>query len=139
MTLRTAALLACLAGCSGGGDSAADSAQSPPDYEADVQGVLDRSCVSCHNEAGTYDKALPVALHLEPGRSYDALVGADSVQLPSMRLVEPGDADASYLWRKLNDTHEAAGGAGDEMPPGLTLAANELDPIRAWIEAGAPR
>ena len=85
----------------------------------------------------SYELAQEVDLVLEPGLSYDELVGVNAVQLPSMPLVDPGNPDNSYLMYKLTDTYQDVGGTGDEMPPGLTLAGNDLDPIRLWISQGA--
>ncbi len=52
-------------------------------------------------------------------------------------LVEPGSPEASYLWLKLQDTHQAHGGSGTIMPPAGRLPASELDAIEAWIRGGA--
>lgn len=59
--------------------------------------------------------------------------------------VVPGDLDHSYLWRKIAGGPYCEIGQGDErrpsseMPPGLEMPADELEAIRAWILAGAPR
>jgi hypothetical protein len=140
--LTLTALVAALSLCACGdktADSGADTEAPAVDYEADVQDVFNRSCISCHNAAGTYKPALAVDLVLESGASYDELVGVDATQLPGMPLVDPGDSANSYLWYKLTDTHTSVGGSGDEMPPGLTLATNDLEPIQRWIDQGAAR
>jgi len=67
--------------------------------------------------------------------SFASIVGVPSVEDPSLFRVNPGDADASYLVRKIEGTAEF----GERMPrggpplPDATIAA-----IRAWIDAGAP-
>ncbi|MEM6929214.1 MAG: hypothetical protein AAF602_19905, partial [Myxococcota bacterium] len=61
-----------------------------------------------------------------------------SNQLPSMNRIEPGDPDNSYIWRKISNTHIAAGGAGNRMPPsggGLPLVTREI--WETWIFEGA--
>jgi hypothetical protein len=74
---------------------------------------------------------------LEQGRGYSQLVDRSSIQVPSVRIVEPGDPAASYLWRKL--AHDAEKGEG--MPRTLfgakKLPEAELEFIRRWIEEGA--
>jgi hypothetical protein len=70
--------------------------------------------------------------------AYLLLVNQPSEDLPDMDRVEPGDPEASYLWLKVLDTHLAAGGRGDRMPPtGPGLQDRHLDLIREWIERGA--
>ncbi|MBM4269229.1 MAG: hypothetical protein FJ144_21920 [Deltaproteobacteria bacterium] len=70
---------------------------------------------------------------------------ANVVEVPAvssrLRLIEPGDEERSYLWRKL-----AAGTrpgrieiAGSPMPNGAPpLSEDELELLRLWIYAGAP-
>ena len=116
-------------------------------YE-EVQRIWDGECVDqCHEPGGDIEDedppAGPIRLH-RGGDAYDAIVGVPSEQLDSMNLIEPGDPDQSYVWHKLNDTHEDVGGLGDFMPKidevGVdpTLSDSQLDIIRAWIEDGAP-
>lgn len=96
--------------------------------------VFTPRCASpfCH-AAGTS----PSGLVLEGGTSYSHLVGVRAVGNPAYLRVAPGDADRSYLIRKLR----GEGDAGDRMPldgpPYLT--AEEIAGIAAWIQAGAPR
>ena len=57
-----------------------------------------------------------------------------------MRVV-PGDHESSMLWRKVAArTIDLPDVPGSEMPLGEpAVGAAELDAIRAWIAAGAPR
>lgn len=103
-----------------------------PSYARDVEPIIVKRCADCH----TADK--PKAhLILEKGRGYGLLVGRNSVEVPTVPLVKPGDPDGSYLWRKLK--HTASKGKG--MPRSLfwwkKLPRKELALIRSWIEAGA--
>ncbi len=67
------------------------------------------------------------------------LVGVASTQSP-LNLVEPGSADDSYLWRKLEGTQAEAEGSGGQMPLRRPpLSEEDLGLIEAWISAGAPR
>ncbi len=54
-----------------------------------------------------------------------------------MDLVEPGDADDSYLMHKLNGTHLDVGGSGSQMPLGSSLGIADIATIRDWINGGA--
>jgi hypothetical protein len=57
----------------------------------------------------------------------------------ALPLVKPGDAEGSYLFRKLAGTHLEAGGTGASMPfQRELLAPGDLALIRQWIAAGAP-
>jgi hypothetical protein len=80
-------------------------------------------------------------LELSPDVAYDNLYDKQAFGVSS-KLIEPGDNDRSYLWLKL-----AAGTnpgsvqiAGSPMPNGRPpLTADELELMRLWIYAGAPR
>lgn len=103
------------------------------DYEGDIQPIWDASCVvGCHTDGGS-----KADLPLGPGMSHGSLVGAQSVQLASMKIVEPGDPDNSYLWHKLNGTQADVGGSGLSMPFGAMLDGPELEKIETWILDGA--
>lgn len=101
---------------------------TPPTYthDVDIQPVWSANCAnaSCHPSMAD---------------AYDVLVNVPSNQLPSMHFIQPGSPDMSYLWRKLEGTHVAAGGMGEAMPPGGPLKASTLEMIRVWIVEGAPR
>lgn len=120
------------------GDSSGDSDSSPiedaPTFVEDLVPVLDAKCAGCH-----YSQPEGLALYGEA--AYDDLVNIPSGQLPSMDRVEPGDLQNSYLWRKLEDSHKAAGGSGDQMPNpyGEPLTSQELELFRTWIAGGAKR
>jgi hypothetical protein len=107
-------------------------ASEPVSYAAHLEPLVIARCLGCHEA-----EEPEAELVLEPGRGFAALVGARSVQMPSMALVAPGDPDASYLWLKLE--HRAPHGKG--MPRTLTgskvLPPAELELYRRWIEGGA--
>ena len=97
---------------------------------ADVQSILDDNCSGCHIGGGS-----------SGGLTLDDVndsVNDPSDDIPSMDRIEPGDADNSYIWLKLNNTHTAAGGSGGDMPPSGALASDDLSVIETWIEEGAP-
>ena len=102
------------------------------DYEGDIQPIWDANCVvGCHTAGGSKPD-----LPLGPGMSHAALVGAQSVQT-SLKIVEPGDVDNSYLWHKLNGTQGDVGGSGLSMPFGASLSGTDLATIESWIASGA--
>ncbi|MCB9762234.1 MAG: hypothetical protein H6739_20710 [Alphaproteobacteria bacterium] len=70
--------------------------------------------------------------------AYEGLVDVPAGQLPAMPLVTPGDPTQSYLWHKLEGTHEEVGGSGSRMPLGLPPGEAELDLIATWITNDAP-
>lgn len=104
-----------------------------PTHDADIQPIWDESCGNtCHINDDDGNLSLSDA--------YDKIVGVPSDDLPSMNLVEPGDPDASYLWRKIDNTHLEVGGDGAEMPRGfLTIGKKKRERVEQWILDGAPR
>ena len=101
-----------------------------PGFAVDIWPILDARC-SCHKDS-------PGAgmLRLVSDVAYVNLVGKPSLQAP-LQIVEPGSAQDSYLWHKLNDTQLEAGGYGMRMPSGGLLDPAEREQIREWIDAGA--
>ena len=101
-------------------------------YSVHLEPLVIAHCLSCHDSEEAKAK-----LVLDPGVGYDRLVGPQSIQVPEMALVKPGDLEQSYLWLKLQ--HVAKEGKG--MPRTLTgskkLRDSELDLYRRWIEGGA--
>lgn len=95
-----------------------------------VQGeVFDRSCAQCHG--GSTGAA--AGLHLTPGDSYAALVGVESVVVPGARLVEPGNAAESVLWRAV--ATELSDGWRFRHLEIITPDMQNL--IKDWINIGA--
>jgi hypothetical protein len=92
-------------------------AQGPGEVEPAALGVIEKSCLSCHNaDAKT------------SGLDLTSLDGAltGGAHGPALKL---GSAEQSLLYRKI---------AAGEMPVGNSLPDDERDVIRLWIEAGAP-
>lgn len=110
----------------GEGEPAEGEGEGEPDGTA--CSILSVRCASCHDGGDTAPDLRPEA--------QAALVNAPSPGYPAEVLVVPGDADASFLFKKMMGT-QAPGQRGD-MPPSGTLVAAELDAVRAWIESGAP-
>ncbi len=98
---------------------------------ADVQPIFDASCAISGCHAGNNPAQ---GLDLSAGNAYDALVNVPSTQDSMYHLVEPGDADASYLVMKVEGTAMF----GNPMPPsGSLLPSDQQQTIRDWIDQGA--
>ncbi len=93
-------------------------------------------CSGCHNGSNPPGGALPGSQNLTAGNSFAALVGVASIEQPALRRVKAGDADNSYLIRKLEGL---AGISGSQMPlGGPFLDQATIDQIKSWIASGAP-
>ncbi len=93
------------------------------------------ACVACHTNVGRNPAGNLNLLH---DVAYNNLVGVNATQRPSMKRVEPGNPDDSYLVHKLEGR---PGIVGVRMPfngpPYLT--DGQIVIMRRWIELGAPR
>jgi hypothetical protein len=114
------------------GDVGSTGEPGPPSFMVDMWPLVFPEC-GCHvdeNAAGD--------LYLGKKVAYDNLVGKMSQQADDMLLIDPGSPETSYVWHKLQGTHDDVdGGDGKLMPPGGSLEPEELDLFRAWIEQGA--
>lgn len=92
------------------------------------------SCVTCHTNQGRNPSG-GLNLFTAP---YDAIVNVASRGRPDLKLVVPGDPNASYLIHKVEGR---PGIAGSRMPragpPYLT--DGQILVLRRWIELGARR
>lgn len=89
----------------------------------------------CHGDAKAG------GLDLTPLNAYDNLVDAVS-EGSSLALVEPRSPSRSYLYHKLSAKTFPGSYAidGSPMPSaGAAISPGQLEAIRLWIEAGAPR
>ena len=92
--------------------------------------ILTPICTQCHTGA-----AAPLGLRFDDGASWAELVGVPSIEMPEMKLVQPGDPESSYLVWKIEGRAEIAGG---QMPLALAaLSTAEIQAIRDWIANGA--
>ncbi len=138
------ALSTVLAAC-GGGDSASTAAPLPDGTFARIQRtIIEPQCVSCHR-SGTSD-ARSSQLVLSADSAYAQLVGIASTQqlakADRLLRVKPYRADSSLLYHKLAwvPGHHSRD-YGTLMPMGTSkgLTVGQLEYVRRWIEAGAPR
>ena len=107
-------------------------------YARDIQPIWSLECHTCHETPSPAED-----LDLTTRSSRENLVGVNSEQVPTMKLVDPGSLETSYLWSKLQDTHKSVGGDGLSMPKvsrwvGGRLSEADLAIIEQWILDGAP-
>jgi hypothetical protein len=99
----------------------------------DVAGRV--ACVTCHTNVGRTPSGGMNLLH---DVAYDQIVNVNATQVPSLKRVNPGSPDASYMVHKLEGQ---PGIVGRRMPfngpPYLT--DGQIQIMRRWIELGAPR
>jgi hypothetical protein len=143
-------LVTALAGCSGdGGDPGTNPGSGNPSCDAGeafdgtfaaIQKVVfERNGCSqdiCHGSAATS------GLDLRPDAAYDSIFDVPALEVPSLKRVEPGDRSRSFLWLKLaaKTNPGSVQIVGAPMPNNLpAISANELEALRLWIAAGAPR
>jgi len=102
-----------------------------PSFEFIQDTVFIPECAICHSGPNA-----PGELELDVPKTYDLLVGEDSVGNPRLELVKKYDPNNSYLIRKLEGT---VGIVGSQMPIGQSpLSQAVIDNIREWITLGAP-
>ena len=103
----------------------------PVSFSGEVTPVLMKNCGYCHMREERYGY-----LVVEPDTLWASLVGVPAASVPSVKRVEPGEPDQSYLWLKLTGRHLEVGGIGWSMPF-FPLPPAELETVRLWIEQGA--
>lgn len=119
------------------GDGEGDACEVPdpgdPQPFAPVRALFASRCAlaTCHGSV-----APQAGLTLTEAAAYGSIVDVASAQEPALDRVEPGDAAASYLFRKIS------GGAfseGASMPPTPLepLSQAEQDLVERWIADGA--
>jgi hypothetical protein len=121
-------------GSAGGDFSAVFEITTPPSsatLSAIQANVFTPNCAT----AGCHSGAAPQqGMNLAAGNAFANLVNVQSMEVPSLLRVNPGDPDNSYLVQKL----EGTAAVGERMPFG----GGPLDPaliadIRQWITDGA--
>lgn len=93
--------------------------------------IFTPSCATsgCHSGGSP-----PEGLLLSSGNSFNQLVGISSSEMPLLSLIEAGNADDSYLVRKL----EGTASVGVQMPRNRpALSAEKIQAVRDWIITGA--
>jgi hypothetical protein len=143
VTRRALAVL--LAGAALGAWGCDPEAPEDPSLAEDVAPLLTASCAfsSCHG--GTTPPGfvrLGPAPRVSPSEVRANLVDQPAHAHPDLRLVVPGDPDASFLMRKLEGRFEdlpcAPEDCGERMPQRNTpLRDWQIQTLRNWIARGA--
>lgn len=105
---------------------------TPVSYATHLEPLVIASCLSCHTA-----EEPEAQLILEVGAGFDQMVGRPSTQVPEELIVAPGDADGSYLWRKLIHDVEIGRGMPRTVVGAIELPDDELELYRRWIADGA--
>ncbi|MEL6343999.1 MAG: putative metal-binding motif-containing protein [Myxococcota bacterium] len=95
----------------------------------DIQSIWNDDCSTCHTTGSSGGLSL--------SNAYSKTVGVASSDIRSMDQITPGDPDNSYIWLKIENTHRAAGGSGNKMPPSGSVSASDRAIIETWILEGA--
>ena len=145
-TLAVSLLIGVLSSCGGNGQGldvngrplSESGSDNTPDVSTDgafnqIQAeILTPDCAFSGCHSGTTS---PLGLNLDTGKSYANLINRESSQASGVILVEPDNADASYLIHKLEGTQSG----GLQMPLAKQpLSADKIQLIRNWILDGAP-
>lgn len=80
-------------------------------------------------------------LQLTADVAYANIMERASLEQPQLKLIEPGDEERSYLWRKLAAATRPGSVeiTGAPMPLGrAAIGEQDLELLRLWIYAGAP-
>lgn len=134
----------------GGCDSGPSAPEEQATWDVIQNNILAANCTSCHTAGTSF--ARQSGLVLTADVAYSQLVNAAPRNAAAaadglVRVSDKGQAglDRSYLWQKIDTgAHDplAQGhaGYGEQMPlGGPSLTKGELEFIRQWILAGAPR
>ena len=124
-------------GCGGGGGDSPTAPPAPggtPTTLGQIQAqVFNPTCarVGCHDNASGQ-----AGLVLVAGQARANIVNVPSSQQPMLSRVAPGNAEASYLVRKIRGD---ANITGARMPiSAAPLAPAQIDGFVQWINGGAP-
>jgi len=99
----------------------------------------------CASQGNCHLGAVTSGLDLSGGGALAAMRGVQSGQVSGLSLIEPFDAAASYLVRKLEGTHTQAcldagliaALCGELMPPAGMISQGRRDAVVQWINEGA--
>jgi hypothetical protein len=89
-----------------------------------VKTLLQKRCAVCHK-----GKFPPRGLNFEPA-NVAAVVDRPSQEVPTLKIIDSNDPEASYLLKKIRRQPDIV---GKPMPPPKPLTAEELQVIETWI------
>lgn len=129
--LGVAGLMFLVAACDGNKD---DTGSGAPVSYSQVQSVFTKNgCTGCH-------PGVNPSLNLQPGKSYNDLVGIKALEDPDLYRVVAGDPDTSFLYLKIGGNPVIADipAVGSRMPPDAPpISGEDMKLIHDWISQGA--
>ncbi|NIX01217.1 MAG: hypothetical protein GWN13_23845, partial [Phycisphaerae bacterium] len=99
------------------------------------QNIFNQSCAfsGCHDGGSNQ---LPGVMDLREGMAFQSIVNVQSIEIPQLNRVEPGQPDSSYIVWKIEGRQ---GIQGQRMPlGGSPLSQEKINMMRDWILNGAP-
>jgi hypothetical protein len=99
-------------------------AQASFTVPANVAAVLEKRCVECHEGAEA-----AMGLSLEPAKISEA-VNAPSKEIPSLKIIDTADPEASYLLKKILGSRDIS---GSKMPRLRRMSREDVEILQAWI------
>ena len=123
-----------------------ETAPRPIHYVTDVQPILDRHCVRCHNaQKPEGELVLTGELTALFNRSYEELLRKDLVQVFHENQPKTGDASpipayslGSHRSRLIEVIHEGHEGHEEKGYEGVELSREEFIRLVTWIDANSP-
>lgn len=98
--------------------------QNAKDIPKDVLSVFKKNCVRCHT-----GPMPPRGLKFIPNK-IAAAIDAPSAEVPSLKIINSDDPDASYLLKKVRRGTDIQ---GKPMPPGKALKPEDVQTLADWI------
>ncbi|WP_420147469.1 hypothetical protein [Spirosoma sp.] len=145
--IGVSALLLNVASCTKSDNASPDPADAISSFDQIQQRILTPSCATsgCHSSENDASFAQH-GLVLAAGVAYQNLVGVDpknsSALADGLKRVKPFASLESLLYHKLNvsASHHSGKQYGNPMPLGSALLPDgQIEFVRRWIEAGAPK
>lgn len=125
----------------GGQDGGMDAGAETGVFATEVAPIFNSYCSGsqCH---GADSATLGLTLAgTQPSVVREGLVGQQSSQQPTLALVQAGQPEQSWIYRKISGDFagvDCSSGTCSRMPPaGMGLSEEEIERIRSWIAAGA--
>lgn len=135
LALTCAACLALVLGTAGceHADPVGPGETVEPTLSSIQENIFSTSCALSGCHAGSSPQQ---GLNLSAGQARANLVNVQSQERPSLKRVDPGSPDNSYLIHKVEGRSSIV---GQQMPLGQQpLSEEKIDALRMWIEEGAP-
>jgi hypothetical protein len=113
----------------------------PRSFEKNVMPILSVNCSlqACH---GSKESNLGILITADKAQVFGELQkSSPTFGGGALKFVVAGDANKSFLMRKMDGNHSSLAGCGNgcgkEMPPEALLSAGKRETIRRWINEGA--